>query len=142
MPKVYIVMEGCYSDRSIEAVFTEDQENEANEYARLIGGDVEEFPLNIPVPDDPGLDFFIIKMRKDGSSYVGKEPRLKCNGEKCDSRVWLSTHKDIKWARKSHWVLYWRGYAKNQEHAVRSANEIRRQILAGQRPKGVDMGKN
>jgi len=140
--KVFVVMEGYYSARSIEAVYSEDQEASANEYARLIGGDVESYPLNRPVPEDPGMDYFHVEMKHNGSAEVQEDDRLAYSGERHESSAWLRTVKDEGWRRKSYWRLKWNGYALSPEHARRAANELRRQILAGQRPPGVDMGKN
>jgi hypothetical protein len=45
MDKVYIVTEGDYYDYHIVCVFKEDEKELAEDYARVIGGAVEEFEL-------------------------------------------------------------------------------------------------
>ncbi len=49
---------------------------------------------------------------------------------------------DYPGRESGYWALHWEGYAKSKENAICKSNEIRWQILAGQRPIGVDMGKN
>lgn len=143
MAKVYLVTEGSYSDYGVHAVFSESQKERAKRMAVLIGGGVEEYPLNIDDYKDPGMDHFNVLMRKNGEANVEKHFRLDCVGDKYSTEVSFRTEKDWPgFYRKSHWLIYWRGYAKSKEHAIRSADELRRQILAGQRPEVVDFGKN
>lgn len=141
--KVFLVCSGAYSDYGVRAVYSEDQRALAEEYTKLIGGEVEEYPLNEPAPEDPGLEWFAVYVEKSAKTQVQTRSRLDRDGNRREEKVMFRTYEDCpEYSRWSHWRLSWYGYAKSQEHAVCQANELRCQILAGQRPPGVDMGKN
>lgn len=151
MGSVWVLSVGEYSDRKVAGVFSD--EHQAKEAADLTGGSSERFILDGLDAKDPGMDFFFVEM-----SHSGKAERCHAKARLSDGRwtdedegvgqkwkpsVRLETHLDNPYQkRRSYWRLFWEGYAKSKEHAIREANEIRRQILAGQRPPGVDMGKN
>ena len=143
---VFIVTEGAYSDYCVAAVFT--AKDKADEYAELIDGDVKEMKTDTPFVD-PGLDYFVVDMKKDGDASCFKHPRLNGVGERHKESVIFRTVEDypdgmngILRHPQNYWSLRWEGYAKSEEHAVRSAYELRRQMLAGQRPASVDFGEN
>jgi len=143
MRKVWVLTIGEYSDYHIVAVYDETESKEAERVAELIGADVEEYEVNTLHPEDPGMDYFSVVMGKSGEVIqCYTSVRIWEDGKCRDTEVCLRTKKDNKYERKSYWRLYWDGYAKSKEHAVKIISDIRRQILAGQRPKGVDMGKN
>jgi len=138
---LFVVSCGEYSAKDIVAIFSD--KIKADNLACLVEGDVEEWCLDAPMADDPGLDFYELELNRDGEMTApSKMPRLNDNGQRHRERVYLRTHKDDSYERKSYWRLYWRGYAKGEEHARRAAEELRRQILAGQHPACVDFGKN
>ncbi len=138
MSDIFLVSQGEYSDYHIVAVF--DNQEKANELSALIeDADVETYPLNKEFTD-PGLDFFWVTMGRDGDSECDSySHRLACDGELREEYIRLKTSKEIGYVS---WELTLGKHVKSKEHAVRLANEIRRQILAGQRPKGVDYGKS
>lgn len=151
---VFLVTVGEYSDYRVLAVFSEDRKVDAEQAAILVGGDIEEMTLNPEEFVDPGMDYFRVYMRRSGESRVNKYSRLDYEayellddtwgnrGVPREMEVYLLTHKDRPLERRSYWQLCWYGYAASEEEAVRIANELRRQILAGQRPEGVDYGEN
>ena len=138
--KVYLVGTGEYSDFGIIAAFS--SKSRAEQVAALVLGQVDEYIIDPKGYADPGIDFFLVEVERSGKSMAQKLPRLSEDGNKSVPHVNFRTNLDRPFSRPSHWRIYWKGYAKSEEHAIREANEIRRQILAGQRPKGVDMGKN
>ena len=138
--KVYLVGTGEYSDYGIIAAFS--SETRADEVAELVGGEVESYTLDPQGYADPGIDFFMVEVKQNRESETQKLPRISDDGDILTPCAQFRTHADDGYGRKSYWRIYWKGYAKSEEHAVREINEIRRQILAGQRPAGVDMGKN
>jgi len=139
--KVYIVTWGEYSDYHIIGVFI--NEDKANAAAKLIDGCVELWDVDLLRLVDPGQDFFVIIMKHNGDCKTHQRSRLDSdNAEPRKPWCSLRTHVDHPYKRKSYWELEWHGYAKSKEHAVKIASDIRRQILAGKTPKGVDMGKN
>ena len=143
--KIWLVFTGEYSAYEAVAVFDDHHKAEAEEFAKLVGGEVEEHPLSLnPTHQEPpaGQSFFYLQMCRDGSlsSWFGGDKGIKKEHRLCDDgtlrysdyRVW--THADRPRARRSHWRLDVRLYARDEEHAVKVANEIRIQILAGAKP--------
>lgn len=145
---VYLVSVGEYSDYRILAAFSDAEL--AGKAAGLLAAGVETFTLDPDGFVDPGMDFWDLWMNRDGSIHAVQERSRLSPGDQLDQTARpragrISLHafqKDYKGDPCDHWTLCWSGYAKSKEHAIREANEIRRQILAGQRPPGVDMGKN
>ena len=139
--RVFIVTTGEYSDYRIRAVYS--NREEADKAASLIGGNVEEFAVDkMQFLDDPGMDFFTVIIDRKGNASVFYDSRLKEDGEKHEIVCYFRTNKDGYCGKHPLWNIQWQGYAKSEKHAVRHAEELRRQILAGQRPAEVDMGKN
>ena len=144
MSKVYVVTKGEYSDFHIVCVFSD--EMEAKRIADLIDGDVENYELDVVKAEDPGQDFFCVVLARTGKVEIYDDSRLDGfymeTGGRRNERCGLRTHKDDPWKCKDYWRLIWYGYAESKEHARRHVEELRRQILAGQRPAEVDFGKN
>ena len=149
MKKIFLVTDGEYSDYRVRAVFSDKEK--ADEFARLGNYErVEEYPLDIEFKD-PGYDTYRVEINERGSSFVQILPRIGNKGipiKECWLRTWkdsdptsISYREGLEGKSKS-WRLSWAGEAKSGEHARRHVEELRRQILAGQRPEEVDMGKN
>ena len=137
--KVWLVSVGEYSDYRVLYVFDENHRIEAAEAAELIGGRVEEdaVELNSFLPDKPpaGMRFFSFQMNKSGDADQWFESCLLTeNGGLRKSKYFVLTHKMDPIERKSYWRLYVYLYARDKQHAVKIANEIRVQILAGAKP--------
>jgi len=143
MAVVYIVTVGDYSAYQIVAAFSEVRNADAEQCAELIGGEVEKYVLDQTQYEDPGMDFYNVDITHAGKvDCCFALPRLDGDGSKQQASIALRTHRDYPSERKSYWRLYWAGYAQSEEHARRSASQVHREILAGQRPAGVDFGKN
>ena len=145
--KVYLVAIGEHSDFSIAAAFS--SKHRADGAAKLIGGEVNEYLVDPDGYVDPGLDFWELWLdRSGGITGPMMRSRLKGGDDKDHTarqrkgRIYLHTELDYPGRESGYWALHWEGYAKSKENAICKSNEIRWQILAGQRPIGVDMGKN
>lgn len=143
--KVFAIRCGEHSDRRVVAIFS--NRTDAETSAELLNGEVDEYTLDPPGGlVDPGVDFWEICMGPAGK-VIWSDTRSRL-GDDCGlltqrrGRVSLRTNLDHPYEHGNVWRVHWRGYADSKEHAIQLANEIRRQILSGQRPPGVDMGKN
>ncbi|KKL78817.1 hypothetical protein LCGC14_2021020 [marine sediment metagenome] len=149
---VYVVCVGEYSDYGISGIFS--NKCQAEKAAKLVDGEIEEYMLNPDGFIDPGLDCYTVEMNKDGTYAIHNHSRLYEHGDKHTTFIQFRTNKDIiilgadKYNisvyndNHTSWKLFWKGYVRSEKHAIRETNEIRRYILAGQKPKNVDMGKN
>ncbi len=150
--KVYVVDTGEYSDCRVRAVFSSEQE--ADRISKLIGGNVlEPFELDAIELHDPPHDangFYELEMKRNGDAVNVCEYSLLSDGTYGEDGVGrlhtefatFRTQLDNTYERKSHWRLLIGRYAKNKEQVIKIAADLRRQILAGQRPECVDFGKN
>ena len=111
MTKIYVVTSGSYSSYRVHGVFTADKADYA---ARLYQGEAEEYAID-ELPDHPeGMLMFRVAMKKNGDSDVSqKDPDD--TGGRCSF---------------SSGRLYVHTWAKDAEHAVKIANEIRGQKIA------------
>ena len=136
--KIWLLTVGEYSDYRVVAVFDEEHKAEAEKYAEWIGGDVEEsLVLNDYKCEEPLKDrqFYVFQMHRDGSTTeIRTRSSLRSNGMYWHSHYWLDSKKRYHWKPAWHWCLHIEMYAKSKEHAVKVANEIRVQILAGAKP--------
>ena len=149
--KIWLVATGEYSDYGVVAVFDDQHKPEAEEFAKLVGGRVEEEPLTLnPTHQEPpaGQSFFQVRMFRNGSldssscdKGIYQEDVLYEDGtlHKCHYHVtsyenYPAYEHDPNRVDKSYWQLSVSLYARDKEHAVKVANEIRIQILAGAKP--------
>lgn len=139
--KVYAVWTGEYSDADVLGIYS--SEEAARDVADLVSGTVEPYELDAVKPEDPGEDFWVVEIDKSGRiTKLVNKGRLDTSGELHTPFSYLRTHKDEPYMRASYWRLHVERYFPSEEHARRHATELWRQILAGQRPEGVDMGEN
>lgn len=153
--KVFLVTDGEYSDYKVVAVFS--KKERAEEFTRLGEFEnVEEYPLDIEFKD-PGYDTYEVEINEEGvvrrhsNPFIRILPRINDKGiptKECWLRTWKDSdptsiaYREGLEGKSKSWRLFWIGEAKSEEHARRHVEELRRQILAGQRPEEVDMGKN
>ena len=150
MTKVYVVGEGYYSDLGIFAVFSEERKAEAEKLDALLGmgSTIAEYELDGIEVDDPGMDCYYVELTRHGKvKRCYQQSRLNSDCERHEESCKLRTSKD-DWVdggdegSKNFWRISGSVYAESEEHAQRHFDELRRQILAGQRPAEVDFGKN
>lgn len=121
--RVYLVTQGCYSDYTVRAAFTTREAAEAY-VSHLSDGqpsydsaDVEEFPLDAPLEELPGG--WMVQVREDGTV-------------RSSFHSWtLGRPSDPAVRKQYHDGVCFEGHGITQEHARRSAEELRRAVLAG-----------
>lgn len=116
MTKVYIVVDGEYSDYHICQVFK--TEELANKYIQECGGDIEEYELDTP-PES--WHYYLVRMRKDGE---------------LDPKYGLTHEIRSDW-QKDGFICYdnlnnlvWQVTTNNKEKAIKVVSEKRTEILA------------
>lgn len=113
---VYLVSSGEHSEHHVCAAFS--GESRAKEVAELVGGDVAAFAIDPDGFIDPGLDFWKILVNRDGDvCQVVPMPRLEGydGGRKWKGGIALLPRDD-----QGRQLAQWEGYAKSQEHAIRT----------------------
>ena len=138
-PKIWLVSTGEYSEYGVVAVFDDDHKAEAVEFAKLVGGVVEVHPLSLnPTHQEPpgGQSFFEFQMGRDGTLPCrwGCREGIEQGDLLCDDGSLRKCHYRVSVSTDIEWRLVVRMYARDKEHAVKVANEIRIQILAGAKP--------
>ena len=69
--KVLVLMEGCYSDRHIVGMFAEEERRTAEDAARLIGGDVEEWEVGkLKLVDPMPMRYPLITARPENGQLI------------------------------------------------------------------------
>lgn len=139
---VYLLTHGEYSAYTVIAAYDEEHKDECDQLSKLMDGQSEgPFILNGFNPDEPplGKQYFELEMCRDGSVADRRyaecpQPLLTEDGKLQKSTYELRTHKNTHGERKSHWRVYVAVYADSFDGAVKIANEIRIQILAGAKP--------
>lgn len=123
MPTSYVVTAGGYSDYHICGVYSN---REKAEYAaQLFRGGVEEFEID-SYPEHPhGMLRFFVRMKHGGESMVGQSDPT---GEECSPYEAHRFSADYWTGVQELWMHVW---AKDEQHAVKIANEKRGQLIAG-----------
>lgn len=125
---IYAVSRGCYSDYSIVALFsTRDDaklymERHPVEYSDW--NEIEEFTLDAGIDKlRKGFGTWWVQMSDDGSVSACEPQPLH------DPRPDTEMRSHVKTVQRRPW-FNWYGWAKDEKHAVKSANEHRIQLLA------------
>lgn len=114
MSKVYIVTDGDYSDYRIRAVFSTRKAAEEFVATRTVSTDIEEWGMDLPREELPGCWCVIVK---------------------ADGTVWSSRYEE--WAIATEPARKYggsqprfMGFGTTEEHARRSAEQLRRETIA------------
>ena len=125
--KVYLVTKGQYSDYQVVGVFS--SEEDAEKFCALYNGaldspyTVEEYDLDPGLPKvREGLGFWIVDMERNGRVYQA-EPFITSEPQPSDRMI--GTVMDP--------ILEVKCWARDREHAVKIANDIRTQRIASNR---------
>lgn len=114
----------------------------ADTVVKLVGGIVKSFTLD-EAPADPGLDFYVVEMARDGRHKTEVYPcRLDHDGKQWEDFLTLRTSADIPWGRKTYWRFRCGMYAHNENEVLSKMRPLYEQIDAGEFPIGVDYGVN
>ena len=131
--KIWLVSSGEYSDYTVNGLFDDEHRSEAEAFAVLTQGRVEEdsFELNPEYQEPPsGQMFFTFHMGKDGTTrnWITESP-LDVMG-----RLRVCRYRQVDNPSIIPWYIYIATYARDKNHAVKIANEVRIQVLAGAKP--------
>ena len=139
--RIWLLTIGEYSSYYVGAIFDDEHKKEGEQVAELIGGKIEEEPklLNVFEHEEvpAGLKFYELTMTSDGSLVDAVKiltPLLRDDGTWRNEHYWLVSGHNSSLVPKHHWWLTVQIYSKNQEHAIKVADEIRVQILSGGKP--------
>ena len=120
MSKVYLVTDGDYSDYRVLGVYSSMEKAEHAKLLYAADNDVEEYELDAVPESPPGLLAYVVIMELSGDV----------------SHMWQESVKGFK----SRWhpgdpygsapVAWFRIWARDEQHAVKIANEWRAQIIA------------
>lgn len=129
MKNIYAVSQGIYSDYRVVALFSTESDAklfmERHQYEYADWNDIETYVLDAGVPKiRKGFSHYFVQMEADGSSRHA-EPQPSSLNAKPDPEFRSS----IGTVVKQPW-FNWYGWAKNQQHALKSANEHRIKLLA------------
>lgn len=117
--KIYILTSGAYSDYGIDAVY--DDKELAEKAANAVGSDVEEWDINPLEPEiRKGYVAFEIEMTRDGVAV-----RI----ERVNSAFGILRNKDYA-ISVFDGCFSQRILARDEEHAVKIANETRVRLIA------------
>lgn len=128
---VWVVEEGEYSDYHVVGVFT--SEANANRIASLTGGDVAEWPLDPNIAElNQGLQIYSVQMHKDGSVDHSKKQEIDSYGMATTGvvNIWERSKAPAFQGKGVDDVLVARVWAKDEQHAIKIANEYRAQFIA------------
>jgi len=126
---IYAVTDGDYSDYRIVAVFEDEREAEAfREWNKH--NMVEKFPLNPELPAmRPGYNLYRLEMRRDGdTNYVMLDRSPASTEHKTNLELYIR-HGTLPW-RFSPSSILGAVVARDEQHAVKIANEKRAQLIA------------
>lgn len=134
---IWVVSVGEYSNYNVCGLFDDEHKGKAEEFAERIRGRVEDEPLILnPEHQEPppGQTFFIFHMEKDGTTKVISEDSILTSDGALHNSSYSVHHID------GDWFMVVRVYARDEKHAVKIANEVRTQILAGDKPEQGSLG--
>ena len=130
-PMVYVVTRGSYSDYTIIAVFSSQEKAdkflEDNPGVKRDDGDVTEWSIDqeyVTVP--PGMRYFQIEMLRDGTVKHIHDHTEKWSGDYHSEKSAVYSPS----LGEEHQHLYVCCFARDEQHAVKIANEKRAQSIA------------
>lgn len=133
--QVWIVTSGCYSNTHLQGVFSDPTKAESiaalMDDGRVHGPwELDQFNKSLA---PAGLECFHVEMCHDGKVMrCEKYALLDSSGALWNTRWHLfAPGWDPSVARVRHWRLEVTVYVKDESHAVKIANEVRAQLLAG-----------
>lgn len=127
-PTLYLVVEGEYSDREVVAVFDEAHKDIAFDLARYSDGYVETHSCNAEADRlQQGLKPYHVEMWRNGDTSAVYTTGL----AELRHGVELGAITKVEGARRTRCRrLYWHGWARDDAHAIRRANEVRIRMIA------------
>jgi hypothetical protein len=132
--KLYLVWDGSYSDTELLGIYsTMEKAREAHEQFAA-DNDIEEREMDVMPDHPPGLTFWDVCMKKDGSLWHGRFSYATPSRAPADDagESYLPQYDwtiDVAFPRKTDYVTFY-VWARDSEHALKIANERRIQLIA------------
>jgi hypothetical protein len=127
---VYIVTDGSYSDYHILGVYSTKEKAEDARYLYASENPIEDIELDLIPIVPPGMKRWRVEIFKDG--LVDEIKRISCNDDDAEAmfhRYWeYSTSKRMD--RVNEVYLRVNTWARDEDHAIKIANEKRMILLA------------
>ena len=121
MTKVYMVTDGSYSDYRVLGIYSTKAKAEKAKVLFNADNEIDTIDLDV-VPTTPrGMLRWVVEMDRNGN--VKGVSRETCEYHLSRASVWKPFDKDVTYLRAAIW-------AKDEEHAVKIANEWRTRIVA------------
>lgn len=125
--KLYTASAGNYSDWHILGIFDNKEQAELVQDLHCSDNPIEEWELNKVPAHPPGLVFWTVCMQKDGTTLKVKRISMAWDGP---DNVATPCHHDHSLGTPiPRYMEFWH-WAKDEQHAVKIANEKRVQLLA------------
>lgn len=121
MTKVYMVTDGSYSDYRVLGIYSTKAKAEKAKVLFNADNDVDPIELDATPEVPPGMLRWVVEMDRNGN--VKDVSRETCEYHSSHASVWKPFDKDVTYLRAAIW-------AKDEEHAVKVANEWRTRIVA------------
>ena len=121
MAKVYMVTDGSYSDYRVLGIYSTKAKAEKAKVLFNADNDVDPVELDATPEVPPGMLKWVVEMDRNGN--VKDVSRENCEYHSSSAAVWKPFDKDVMYLRAAIW-------AKDEEHAVKIANEWRTRIVA------------
>jgi hypothetical protein len=131
--KLYLVWSGSYSDKELCGIYsTMEKAQEAHEQFDA-DNDIEERESDEMPEHPPGMTFWNVAMKKDGSLWHGQFNYPTPSRESSRGRTKEYYDPDYDWtagvSKKTAHVVF-HVWARDAEHAIKIANERRVQLIA------------
>ena len=121
MAKVYMVTDGSYSDYMVLGIYSTKAKAERAKVLFNADNDVDPIEMDVTPRVPPGMLKWLVKMDRNGNTKgVYRE---NCEYTASHASVWKSYDSDEAYMQARVW-------AKDEEHAVKIANEWRTRIVA------------
>ena len=121
MAKVYMVTDGWYSDYRVLGIYSTKAKAEKAKVLFNADNEIDTIDLDV-VPKTPrGMLKWVVEMDRNGN--VNDVSRETCEYPSSSASVWKPFDSDVTYLRAALW-------AKDEEHAVKVANEWRTRIVA------------
>lgn len=134
MPKIYLVTSGCYSDYSVDAVFS--TRKLAEEFINAISdnsADIEEYELDPKIASKikQGYSVWLVHMLKNGDvEYTNRRDNDLYNVTSISQYIWWRTQAPAYKGKGIPDLLVSTVWAKTEKQAIKITNEKRTEMIA------------
>ena len=121
MAKVYMVTDGSYSDYRVLGIYSTKAKAEKAKVLFNADNDIDPIEMDATPEVPPGMLRWVVEIDRNGNVHVVS--RENCDYPMDRASVWKPFDSDVTYLRAALW-------AKDEEHAVKVANEWRTRIVA------------